>query len=406
MLNGRAARPVCRHSPLPNNELAPHERAKQSEQQMTKPIKLLLVAGARPNFMKIAPVIREIKRRADTFSHVLVHTGQHYDEGMSDVFFRDLGIPKPDHHLNVGSGSHATQTANIMTSFEPVLEQEKPDCVLVFGDVNSTLACSIVAKKLCYPVAHVEAGLRSGDRTMPEEINRIVTDSISDYFFVTEESGMEHLKAEGKAICAVFHVGHVMIDNLLYEVARLDDYKEESKEIHTLKSSLKKYGVVTMHRPSNVDEKEVLKGILDALSVISTSLPLVFPVHPRTKAKMRELDIALPPTITLLEPLGYRAFLELWKDAALVLTDSGGLQEETTGLGVPCLTLRTNTERPVTVDGGTNRLVGVEPTRIIEAATKVMGDAERSAPKRPLHWDGNASVRIIDVLAAKHGADK
>ena len=266
---------------------------------MTRPIKLLLVAGARPNFMKIAPVIREIKRRADTFSHVLVHTGQHYDEGMSDVFFRDLGIPKPDHYLNVGSGSHATQTAAIMTCFEPVLEQEKPDCVLVFGDVNSTLACSIVAKKLCYPVAHVEAGLRSGDRTMPEEINRIVTDSISDYFFVTEESGMEHLQREGKPAGSIFHVGHVMIDNLFFEVARLTEDTSGLEKSRALKAKMTRFGIVTLHRPSNVDDEATFRGIIGALAAISAELPLIFPVHPRTRGRMDAFRIILPSSITM-----------------------------------------------------------------------------------------------------------
>jgi UDP-N-acetylglucosamine 2-epimerase (non-hydrolysing) len=371
---------------------------------MTKPIKLLLVAGARPNFMKIAPVIREIKNRADTFSHVLVHTGQHYDEGMSDVFFRDLGIPKPDHYLNVGSGSHATQTATIMTAFEPVLEQEKPDCVLVFGDVNSTLACSIVAKKLCYPVAHVEAGLRSGDRTMPEEINRIVTDSISDYFFVTEESGTEHLQKEGKPAEAIFHVGHVMIDNLYYEVGRLNENPQGVERADALKADMPRYGVVTLHRPSNVDDRVSFLGILNALSEISLQLPLIFPVHPRTRARIDEFGLKLPSSIKTTEPLGYREFLHLWRGATLVLTDSGGLQEETTGLGVPCLTLRENTERPVTVSEGTNRLVGINPDRILAEANKIISDTSINvAIPRPAFWDGHASSRILDALAAALG---
>jgi UDP-N-acetylglucosamine 2-epimerase (non-hydrolysing) len=374
---------------------------------MTKPIKLLLVAGARPNFMKIAPVIREINKRADTFSHVLVHTGQHYDEGMSDVFFRDLGIPKPDHYLNVGSGSHATQTAAIMTCFEPVLEQEKPDCVLVFGDVNSTLACSIVAKKLCYPVAHVEAGLRSGDRTMPEEINRIVTDSISDYFFVTEESGMEHLKAEGKADDSVYLVGHVMIDNLYFEVARLEKDKGALEASDALKIGKKRFGIVTLHRPSNVDDEPTIRGIIGALSTISETVPLIFPVHPRTRARFDSFGIQFPPSITTTEPLGYREFLNLWKDASIVLTDSGGLQEETTALGIPCLTLRDNTERPVTISDGSNRLVGTDPAAILSAASLVLDSGERKLDtRRPQFWDGAASARILDalqlVLTRKH----
>jgi UDP-N-acetylglucosamine 2-epimerase (non-hydrolysing) len=368
---------------------------------MTKPIKLLLVAGARPNFMKIAPVIREIKKRADTFSHVLVHTGQHYDEGMSDVFFRDLGIPKPDHYLNVGSGSHAVQTANIMTSFEPVLDQEKPDCVLVFGDVNSTLACSIVAKKLCYPVAHVEAGLRSGDMMMPEEINRIVTDSITDYFFVTEESGMEHLKAEGKADRSIFHVGHVMIDNLFFELERLKHDRSGLERSSSLKSGKERFGVVTLHRPSNVDDDDTFRGIISALSQISEELPLIFPVHPRTRSRLKSFSIEMPPNIITTDPLGYREFLDVWREASIVLTDSGGLQEETTGLGVPCLTLRENTERPVTVSDGTNHLVGVDPELIVSSARRVLADRRvgGSAVTRPKYWDGLASQRILDALS-------
>jgi UDP-N-acetylglucosamine 2-epimerase (non-hydrolysing) len=366
---------------------------------MTKPIKLLLVAGARPNFMKIAPVIREIKRRSEIFAYVLVHTGQHYDEGMSDVFFRDLAIPKPDHYLNVGSGSHATQTAAIMTGFEPVLEAENPDCVLVFGDVNSTLACSIVAKKLCYPVAHVEAGLRSGDETMPEEINRMVTDSISDFYFVTEESGMDHLSREGKSGTAVFHVGHVMIDNLFFEIERLTQLSTDLEKSNGIKESLQRYGVLTLHRPSNVDNKEVLVGIVDAISQISSAIPLIFPVHPRTQSRIADFGIKFPDSVVVTEPFGYREFLNIWKDAAIVLTDSGGLQEETTALGIPCLTLRSNTERPATIDQGSNRLVGTDRDTIVAAAMDILADKQsRRESRRPPLWDGNASGRILDAL--------
>ncbi len=367
---------------------------------MTIPIKLMLVAGARPNFMKIAPVIREIKHRNAEFSYTLVHTGQHYDEGMSDVFFRDLAIPAPDFHLNVGSGSHAVQTAAIMTNFEPVLLEYSPACVLVFGDVNSTLACSIVAKKLGVRIAHVEAGLRSGDRTMPEEINRIVTDSISDFFFVTEESGIEHLIREGKDPSEIFHVGHVMIDNLLFEVARLESGALAVPISEELKSKFERYGVVTLHRPSNVDDESTLRAVFGALVRISADLPLIFPVHPRTKTRLKEFGIDVPPTILIIDPLGYSEFLNLWRDSALVLTDSGGLQEETTGLGTPCLTIRENTERPVTVTEGTNTLVGTNPEKILEIARMKL--AQRSTHgdlKRPLHWDGLASKRILDEIA-------
>ncbi len=365
-------------------------------------MKLLLVAGARPNFMKIAPVIREIRRRPAEFEYCLVHTGQHYDEGMSDVFFRDLEIPAPHHHLNVGSGSHAVQTATIMTAFEPVLMAEDPACVLVFGDVNSTLACSVVAKKLGYPVAHVEAGLRSGDMNMPEEINRIVTDSISDYFFVTEPSGVENLLHEGKPESRVYHVGHVMIDNLFFEVERLDAGGAEGS-MPDLRPA-EAFGVVTLHRPSNVDDAATLRGILGALGSVAERLPLVFPVHPRTRANMQRHGIEVPPGMTTHEPLGYREFLNLWRNARLILTDSGGLQEESTALGIPCLTLRFNTERPITVDEGTNRLVGSDPERIVAAATAVLDAGEAEGEKRrPALWDGKASERILDHLQGALG---
>ena len=367
--------------------------------------KLLLVAGARPNFMKIAPVIREIQRRDGHFEFCLVHTGQHYDDGMSDVFFRDLGIPAPTHHLNVGSGSHAHQTASIMTASEPILAEEKPDCVLVFGDVNSTLACSIVAKKMDLAVAHIEAGLRSGDRSMPEEINRIVTDSISDYFFVTDESGVAHLRREGKDEATIFHVGHVMIDNLFYEIAQLKQIEPETLKSTFLKAGLQHFGVVTLHRPSNVDDEQTFRGILGALSEISTTLPLIFPVHPRTRACLERFRITLPSTIITTEPLGYREFLNLWRDAALILTDSGGLQEETTALGIPCLTLRNNTERPVTVDEGSNRLVGVDAKLIVREAHNVLrSEAVTSEIRRPKFWDGHASERILDALQTLVGS--
>ena len=366
---------------------------------MTKRIKLLLVAGARPNFMKIAPVIREIQKRSDHFVHVLVHTGQHYDEGMSDVFFRDLGIPAPEHHLSVGSGSHAQQTAAIMTKFESVLAQEDPAYVLVFGDVNSTLACSVVAKKMGYPVAHVEAGLRSGDRSMPEEINRIVTDSISDLFFVTEESGLEHLVHEGHDMSTVFHVGHVMIDNLFFELQRLDAAETKPSNDILPFDLPARFGVVTLHRPSNVDDEATLRGILSALGEIARSLPLFFPVHPRTQACLSRFGIDMPSAVTTTAPLGYREFLNVWRNAALILTDSGGLQEESTALGVPCLTLRNNTERPVTISEGTNILVGTDPELIVREARRVI-DAPpgETTLKRPRLWDGNASGRILDIF--------
>jgi UDP-N-acetylglucosamine 2-epimerase (non-hydrolysing) len=362
--------------------------------------KILLVAGARPNFMKIAPIIRALKERPEAFGYRLVHTGQHYDREMSDVFFDELEIPKPDHHLEVGSGSHAEQTAKIMVRFEKVCQEEQPDLLLVVGDVNSTLACSIVAKKLNVRVAHVEAGLRSGDLQMPEEINRIVTDSISDFFFVTEKSGVDNLLAEGKSEKRIFLVGHVMIDNLFYQIAKLGGSHGRSPETEELKTRYPRYGVVTLHRPSNVDNAQTLAGLTEAMGRISRDLPLIFPIHPRTQANLDKFKIALPSGIVTTKPLPYMAFLSLFKDAQLVLTDSGGLQEETTALGIPCLTLRENTERPVTVDEGTNVVVGTSPERIVTEAEKIMRGQGKSG-KRPPLWDGRAAQRIVETLAAQ-----
>ncbi|MFT4584197.1 MAG: UDP-N-acetylglucosamine 2-epimerase (non-hydrolyzing) [Gammaproteobacteria bacterium] len=361
-----------------------------------KKLKLLLVAGARPNFMKIAPIVRECDRRSDDFEYRIVHTGQHYDSGMSDIFFEELGIPEPHYHLEVGSGGHSEQTATIMSRFDPICAQEKPDCVVVVGDVNSTLACTIVAKKMHLPVAHVEAGLRSGDRGMPEEINRLVTDSITDYFFVTEPSGVEHLEREGHSKEQIFFVGHVMIDNLFFELNRLGEHQCATKVLE-LVDGLDNYGVVTLHRPSNVDSKEALAGIMNALNEISKSIDLIFPVHPRTKQRLVEFGFNISNRIHLLEPLGYRDFLKIWKDAKIVLTDSGGLQEETTALGVPCLTLRDNTERPITITMGTNKLVGNTSETIISEARRALAENVQN-DKRPPLWDGSASMRILDAL--------
>jgi UDP-N-acetylglucosamine 2-epimerase (non-hydrolysing) len=361
---------------------------------------IMLVAGARPNFMKIAPIIRALEKHRRQFRYALVHTGQHYDREMSDVFFEELGIPKPDHHLEVGSGTHAEQTAKIMVRFEKTCAEAKPDVVLVVGDVNSTLACSIVAKKLKTRVAHVEAGLRSRDLSMPEEINRIVTDALSDYFFVTEQSGVDNLIAEGKPKNAIFFVGHVMIDNLFHQLARLREMPPESLESADLKARHPGYGVVTLHRPSNVDDPETLRKICSALSDIARTLPLIFPIHPRTRAHLDALDMKLPEGIVTVKPLSYMSFLNLFKDAKLALTDSGGLQEETTALGVPCLTLRENTERPITVDEGTNVVVGTSTERIREEAARILSGRGK-AGKRPALWDGHAAERIVNVLAEK-----
>ncbi len=360
-------------------------------------IKLLLVAGARPNFMKIAPIIRELQKRREAFQFSLVHTGQHYDEGMSQVFFRELGIPEPNFDLGVGSASHAQQTANIMTCFEPICLREKPDCVVVVGDVNSTLACTIVAKKLNIKVAHIEAGLRSGDMLMPEEINRIVTDSVCDYLFVTEDSGLINLRKEGRSDSEIFFVGHVMIDNLMYELEKIDGCDATTFRHADLKSELESYGVVTLHRPSNVDQRDVLESIVGTLNEVAGETPLVFPIHPRTSERLSKWSIELGPNIVVMEPLGYRDFLYLWKDAMVVLTDSGGLQEETTAMGIPCLTLRNTTERPVTVSQGTNIVVGLDRGRILEEIEKIRQGSGKTGTTPPL-WDGNAAKRIVSNL--------
>ncbi|MGH8318459.1 MAG: non-hydrolyzing UDP-N-acetylglucosamine 2-epimerase [Steroidobacteraceae bacterium] len=358
---------------------------------------IYLVAGARPNFMKIAPIARALSRRSGHLQYKIVHTGQHYDREMSDVFFEELGIQHPDHHLECGGGSHAEQTAKIMVAFERICRQQMPACVLVVGDVNSTLACSIVAKKLHIPVAHVEAGLRSGDRSMPEEINRLVTDSISDWYFCTEPAGVENLLKEGKPAEAAFHVGHVMVDNLLYQREQLAAANTASFQSTELKGKVQRYGVVTLHRPSNVDDREAFTGIVSALNAVSKQLPLIFPVHPRTRANLQRFGLTTAAGITLTTPLSYMDFLNLWKDATLVMTDSGGLQEETTALDIPCLTLRHNTERPITLEEGTNTLVGNSAEAILNAVQHALAVGGKSG-KRPALWDGHAAERIVQHL--------
>ncbi len=368
-------------------------------------MKIFLVAGARPNFMKIAPIIRSLraKRMGHGAKHLtwkIVHTGQHYDYEMSQAFFDDLELPRPDFFLDAGSGSHAGQTAKIMVAFEEVCSNERPGLVIVVGDVNSTLACSIVAKKLLIDVAHVEAGLRSFDLTMPEEINRIVTDSIADYFFVTEKSAIENLLREGKSEDKIYFVGHVMIDNLLYQLKRLENDKISNFHTFDFKRKLHQYIFLTLHRPSNVDSRETLAEIADALNEISIEIPILFPVHPRTKKMLNTFDIKLNTNVKLLEPLGFRESLFLWKDAIMVMTDSGGLQEETTALGVPCLTLRDNTERPITIEIGTNTLVGNKKADILKCFWKIIksGKVEAAIPPK---WDGKAAERIVDILSAE-----
>jgi UDP-N-acetylglucosamine 2-epimerase (non-hydrolysing) len=308
--------------------------------------------------------------------------------------------------MAAGGGSHAQQTAKIMVGFEDLCNAERPAAVLVVGDVNSTLACSIVAKKMNIPVAHVEAGLRSGDMTMPEEINRLVTDSISDWFFATEPAAVEHLRREGKAETAIHYVGHVMVDNVLYQADKLSRADTSGFETSAFKASALenggRYGVVTLHRPSNVDEPDNFARIAGALKDIANDLPLIFPVHPRTRANIEKFGIDLGPNVTLAGPQAYMAFLNLWKDAAVVLTDSGGLQEETTALGVPCVTIRENTERPVTVEEGSNVLAGTNPARIVEEARKVLAGKGKQG-RRPALWDGKAAERIVAILAREIG---
>jgi len=357
-------------------------------------MKVILVAGARPNFMKIAPVYRAAKKYPDVTCRI-VHTGQHYDREMSQAFFDDLDLPAPDFHLDAGSGTHAVQTAKIMTAFEKICLEEKPDWVVVVGDVNSTLACSIVAKKMLIRVAHVEAGLRSFDMTMPEEINRMVTDSITDCFFVTEESGEKNLLREGKPAGSIHGVGNVMIDNLFHQIERLKGEDDLRFPTQPLKLQSSPYVFLTLHRPSNVDDREVFEGISGALNEIAGERPILFPVHPRTKKMMGQFGIRLSDRIHLLPPLGFRESLFLWKDAEVVLTDSGGLQEETTALGIPCVTIRENTERPITTTMGSNVLGGTRPEGILKAyrAARQKG---RSGTVPP-YWDGKAAERILPI---------
>ncbi len=359
-----------------------------------------LVAGARPNFMKVAPLVRALQAD-ERLDWRLIHTGQHHDHEMSQVFFDELGIPPPHAHFGCAGGSHAGTTAAVMKAFEAHCAARTPDAVVVVGDVNSTLACALVAKKAGAALAHVEAGLRSGDRRMPEEINRLATDAISDWLFATEPEAVANLRREGHADACVFHVGHVMVDNLLFQARALDRLHPSQRPATTLKRDVGlRYGVVTLHRPSNVDDPQVLAGLLQALGRIATELPLVFPVHPRTRRQLEATGLPLPPRVLLLPPLGYMAFLDLWRDAALVLTDSGGLQEETTALGVPCLTLRDNTERPITVQEGSNQLAGTEPDHIVTLASEVLRQGHRRG-RRPALWDGRAAERIVHVLAGR-----
>jgi len=355
--------------------------------------KIVLVAGARPNFMKLAPLLRLLHADAE-FTPVFVHTGQHYDDRLSGCFFRDLALPNPDHHLGVGSGSHAQQTAEIMKRFEPVVLDEKPDSVLVVGDVNSTMAAAIVSSKLEVPVIHVEAGLRSCDRSMPEEINRVITDAISDLLLVTEESGRHNLLKEGIADARIHLVGNLMIDSLRQSLSAA----QTSDILERLSIGGDAFGLVTLHRPSNVDSSAHLDEVVAALSDISRSLPLLFPVHPRTRGQLSSMHVQIPDSIRLIDPLGYLDFLCLMSNSSLVLTDSGGIQEETTALGIPCITLRENTERPVTIQQGTNILGGTRRETIL-AAWRETVERPKSGTIPPF-WDGSAASRCVAAIRA------
>ncbi|MEK7780122.1 MAG: UDP-N-acetylglucosamine 2-epimerase (non-hydrolyzing) [Verrucomicrobiota bacterium] len=369
---------------------------------MSREIKVIIIAGARPNFMKVAPIIKCIRTRAAeparngvSVSYKLVHTGQHYDEKMSDIFFTELGIPAPDINLEVGSGSHAVQTANVMTKFEPICEQEKPDWVLVVGDVNSTMACTLVCSKLGIKVAHVEAGLRSFDRNMPEEVNRLVTDALADLLLTPSADGDENLKREGVPESKIKLVGNVMIDAL---VANLDKSRA-SKLPGKLGIKKKGFVYVTLHRPSNVDNQASLTTIMGALKRIAGDWPVVFPMHPRTRKMCGQFGISLEDEkgLRILDPIGYHDSLYLTESARFVLTDSGGLQEESTYFKTPCLTLRPNTERPVTITHGSNKLTTV---KTLDADIDAVLKQEAQSSKIPPLWDGKAAERIIDALVA------
>ncbi len=359
-------------------------------------LKIFNVVGARPNFMKIGPLHRAYRKFGDIHS-IIVHTGQHYDDRMSDVFFRQLELPEPDIYLGVGSGSHAAQTARIMISFEGALMEHKPDLVLVVGDVNSTVACSLVAAKCHIPVAHVEAGLRSGDRGMPEEINRIVTDSISDYLFVTEQSGLDNLKREGVPDEKVHFVGNVMIDSLVH-------FREKATEnaiMHELAVEPRQYILATMHRPSNVDIEGQLERVIETLQRLTALMPVVIPMHPRMRIRLEAFGLTdrfrAIPNLIITEPLGYLEFLKLMDNAALLVTDSGGIQEETTYLQVPCITLRKTTERPITTSLGTNELMDLDPDQITSRVSAILSGDRKQGEIPPL-WDGATAGRIASIL--------
>lgn len=363
--------------------------------------KIIFVVGARPNFMKTAPVLEAVRRDAsDVFDALLVHTGQHYDANMSDVFFADLGMPQPDKFLGIGSGSHAEQTGRVMVEMEKLIAEEKPDLVMVAGDVNSTLASAIVAAKAWIPLGHIESGLRSFDREMPEEINRIVADEFSRFCFVTEASGLENLKNEGIPQHRVFFVGNTMIDSVVKHLPAAEQRLEKLAKQYNFTTG--KYALATLHRPSNVDDKLNLTMLVELFEKMSHVVPrIIFPVHPRTRSRFVEFGlqqrVAALDKLAFIDPVGYLDFLALQKGAAVVLTDSGGVQEETTALGVPCITIRENTERPITITEGTNELVGLDVERILELSRKACSGQWKQG-RVPELWDGKAAERIVEIL--------
>ncbi len=369
---------------------------------------IVCVVGARPNFMKMAPIIRAMQAHCPPLPVLLVHTGQHYDQAMSGRLFEDLGLPRPDINLNVGSGSHAVQTAEVMRKFEPVIDAHQPSCIVVVGDVNSTLACSLVAVKKGVPVVHVEAGLRSHDRSMPEEINRILTDQISDRLYTTERLAQDNLRLEGIPSDRVCFVGNVMIDSVVFGASKARSAADTLRTFGANPSLLEQahgYGVLTLHRPSNVDDPETLKALLGVLNEVAIQIPLVFAMHPRTRSNLERFGLmdSLSTRMVVLPPQGYLEMLGLMRNAAVVLTDSGGLQEETTALGVPCLTLRDNTERPITIAQGSNLLVGRNKHAVLSAVQDILcGKGKRG--RIPELWDGHAADRIAADLYQWMGA--
>jgi UDP-N-acetylglucosamine 2-epimerase (non-hydrolysing) len=363
---------------------------------MGKHLKIFNIVGARPNLPKIAPLLREMSRHPQ-IEPILVHTGQHYDEQLSDIFFRQMGIPEPHVNLDVGSGSHAVQTAEVLKRIEPLLVEQKPDLVLVVGDVNSTIAVSLAAAKLGIAIAHVEAGLRSFDRSMPEEINRVLTDALADYLFVTEEDAIGNLLREGRPREAIHFVGNVMIDSLRFFLP-MAQRSAVGRELNLVDGEgWRRFAVLTLHRPSNVDSSEKLARLLGVIDSVAKEVPVIFPVHPRTQNRLTQAKIGHSENLRVVPPLGYLDFICLLSKATLVLTDSGGIQEETTVLGVPCLTLRENTERPVTIAQGTNTLVGTDEDKILAAATEILSGKGKKGCM-PQLWDGHAAERIVEVL--------